>query len=508
MRILGLIVLMWGAQAFGRSDLIVRMSPIDQSVSGQLNAEYELENVGDAVAEGFICVKGMMVPAQPKGEHFQGSSLKTMRFQISIPPGAKQTFSYSSALPTLKAGDYRAALIINSRSGIDERNQLNNVSNVGSLTIADDFVNNNLGRDVNFDLVAEVTNAQILPINGGLMHGLRTIARGDISLFPSDDLPDEKLWARFFVYSYSENMFIPLIYEGNSKRKIEKDWFSVAWEEEENRHGQKIFVDYYSQAPNFSHVKPGDYYLVTLINSRDRIPENNTFNNLDLEHVIIGGVTSTREEIWSVSLLGESNDDLFPKTLPIALMNQYKTPLTWTANVPFGADWVTVASLQGVIEGPGQYVTYGVKPPAVAGEHVGAIDFIASTPFAAKHTVTLRHFIYDDEMPLVDIDKTYDSAEFAEGEYDKTIEFTLSNVGTADLKWRVTGRDPNVHYLTIKPSEGTIAPGASQVVTFHANRDQLGQGFQTQKVSVITNSQNVPITLSADFVVPYAEEGK
>src|SRR5687767_11612088 len=100
---------------------------------------------------------------------------------------------------------------------------------------------------------------------GGAAHSLRTIRQG-----PDDTLAAGDVWALFLLADRENRTLRILSY---SLWGLEKQFGALAWQPEHDADGNRIYVDYYYQAPLLEGVTPGSYEFLTLIDSHDRITE-------------------------------------------------------------------------------------------------------------------------------------------------------------------------------------------------------------------------------------------
>jgi len=83
----------------------------------------------------------------------------------------------------------------------------------------------------------------------------------------------------------------------------------------------------------------------------------------------------------------------------------------------------------------------------------------------------------------------------------RTRTLTVSNTGTLDLNWSIG--PSGAAWLTVNPSSGALAPGASQAVQVNVNTAGLAPGVYTATLQLLSNSGRQPtIPIPVTLVVP------
>lgn len=157
-------------------------------------------------------------------------------------------------------------------------------------------------------------------------------------------------------------------------------------------------------------------------------------------------------------------------------------------------DWLTVSPSSGTIRS--DIVTITVSAPQLAtmepGQLFGRLEFIANggTASVPVGAVVQPNPVVRLSSATVTIPETTDTARV-----------TLTNAGRGALNWSATSSAAG---LTCSPGSGTLATGASTVLTLVAKKGPMPVGTAKVNVTIKSNQRAGDVTLPVSIVVPAA----
>lgn len=450
--------------------------------------EVEVTNNGDEIAEDILYLKPAMFSLD-RADHVrgaQGATLESQGYFISLSAGETTKLYFQQTLPQLPTKNYGLFVILNSRSTIQEVSQINNNTKVVGLG----QVGAQMPRKpIGFDFYSEITSGQVRNIRGRASSGFRTVGKGDLSYFPSSEIGDNNLWARFLLYDYQTQEVHTMIYSGTDPAKVEKRWCCLPWRNEVDVYGDAIGVDYYSQAPLFNHVGPGDYLYLSVINSRDLIQEDTLANNLDMFPFNISVLSTKEKRVW----FSVNENDLAPISKKIKITTDYSDLISYKTII-YGSNAISVDVPIGDFSREKE-LTLTLDPSAMDDivDKKATLQVITFFNGAFhKHEVPLSIFISKESDTIVhplEITVPVIQAQFPE-----TQKVLLENTGTEVVNFVVDSFVRNNDWLRTPDTEYVLMPGQSVEVDLEIDPFAKGPGSHSGYLTIHTSNSNTPLS--------------
>ncbi|MCL2040747.1 MAG: agmatine deiminase family protein [Bacteroidales bacterium] len=179
----------------------------------------------------------------------------------------------------------------------------------------------------------------------------------------------------------------------------------------------------------------------------------------------------------------------------ITVSNAGTADLTFEiTNIDFH-EMLTIAPLNGTVQpGGSQIITLSYNFAGIEnGEYTGSFDLLSNDPLKPVTEISLSAIQnVTDLIPVLSLDKT--SSEVT-SEGTEIIEdfITVSSVGTADLTFEITEIEFH-EMLTVAPLNGTLPPGASQILTLSYDFSNVEQGEYSGSFKLLSNDPEQPVT--------------
>ncbi len=186
-----------------------------------------------------------------------------------------------------------------------------------------------------------------------------------------------------------------------------------------------------------------------------------------------------------------------PPSQTITITNTGGGTLSWGTAVNQG--WLSVSPTTGSL-GPGlsQVVTVTVSSASLAGgSYAGTITISDTGASNSPQTVTVSLTV--SSSPAIGVSPNTLTYAAQVGTDPPTQAVTVTNTGGGTLDWSATG---NQTWLSVSPSTGSLASGASQVVTVTVTSASLAAGSYTAAIAISDPAaSNTPQTVTVDLTV-------
>lgn len=166
------------------------------------------------------------------------------------------------------------------------------------------------------------------------------------------------------------------------------------------------------------------------------------------------------------SLTFDAAPTLSPASQSVTLQNNGGQPLDWTAGstTSNGGDWLAISPNSGHLEA-GTSAVLAVSVTTLnmpLGAYQGALSFSYAEGTAQQVSIALT---VSPPHPIIHL--TPQGLNFAarQGFNPAPQSFTVSNTGSAPLNWKLHTDGNGLAYLSIAPTQGSLAPGQSARVT-------------------------------------------
>jgi hypothetical protein len=440
--------------AVAAPDLVGRIgSDVEILSEGKIRFTVTVENIGDAPITGVNRIKSFLIPVADLNSEptLNGVVLPNSDQDISLAAGQSIVQVVEVDLPRVPMGEWLVGAVVNSNSAIVESSIANN--HTPDLVAAGSIVN-----DIPVPAVGGTDFYQ--EIDGGIQfwggssisHLSRTILRGE-----QNGVTPEQVWARFMIADVANRKLWTTPYGS----EVEKQWGSLAWQNEFDVNANPIVIDYYGNSNDITGIPPGEYQFLTLLNSRDLFEEIDTSNNLDLAPLSL----PTLRIIDSVQA---------PVEAVFVSMEQGQAVLTWSATL--SRPWSETASVfaSSPADAPWLSVVNSNITVNESGQMILSFDASGLQPGSYQTTMTLLVTDSSGESRTVNlpVDLTVRSAEFSPqlGETSAlnfvTIQehapesqiLTLTNSGSAPLRVHLQAFNP---WIKTSVKTAVIEAGAS-----------------------------------------------
>lgn len=455
----------------------------------RLRFEVVVQNIGTAAVTSALRIKPFIIPNENHPFHSNnanGMVLPTLISNVSINPAGFAAITYEGLLPVDRAASYLLSVVINPDHSIVESTQLDNATDLVSIGRLNPTT---YSVPTGFDIYTEVPNGLDFRY-GGVSHSLRTIMRGNG--WPNSTSPDEDLWARFMLADLQTKKVYTLPYTSDI-RAVDKQWYAIAWHNEFEKNGSPIVVDYYSQSPTLQHVPPGEYKFLLLMNTRDKVAENNPYNNLESRPMSLKALSlyaqnsygsRPLEQIWLVQKASDTAAPTFTGELWTAYNN--------SSNFSFSGmpDWLLATPSTGNIGGNGTSASVTFTSNFARGTAAARSTTVGlvSDRFATPAQIPVKLFSWGATAPILTLSATSLQFNSTQTVYPAAQTVTVSNTGTAPMEWAIANSS---NWVAVSPSAGTLAPGQSQVVTVAVHPQVLSPwGNSEARLTVLSSAQN------------------
>ena len=479
-------------------DLTISLSGVPTvSTQGQdkiINFTVNYTNLGDAInttvrSKAFLIdqnhdyvnvpgLKGIVLP--PFDEVLNLAANETSSRQIHL------------VLPTVAAANYILGAVTDTQSILNEpfdkamNNTAPDMLSVGQIsnTVAE---TRDLVQAV--DIYHEVHTRFDLR-NGRASHRSRMVFRGN-----RDSVSwSNSIYARFLAVDVpGKKLYMSAYNQGT----IDKFWSGISWNNEFDKQGRPIYVDYYTNQPLISHLKPGKYLMGPLMNVRDVLPEAFPENNLDLTAFNLNApVIYSNPEIW---LVADNVAQLPTQTLsfmsPVDLSAGQRS--YFTSGLP---TWLSMTANTGILTSSSSVINSVLTPvgnPA-QGEYSATLRMSEVDANAPATLVPVHLFVNGTGHAGLSLSSTSVSFTSQQGIDPEPTTITITNTGTETLKFSLSQQEM---WLFLSPSAGQVAPGASVAVQVRAIQYGLRPSSFNSAVTVYSNASNTPTNVSVGYSI-------
>lgn len=481
----GLSMAIVSSNASAEADLKGRITGSVNVSNSQASFSFEVENAGSLASQGTLRVKPFLLPTVAKrGATERGVVLPFANFQIDLAAGRTTTLNYSAELPNVPAGTYLMALILNSNAALNESDIVNNITDLVEVGRVSNSATPRGTANVN---VYTELQGELNLYSGGASHSLRAIAANERPSFSPS-----QLWGRFLMANLSTRKVYTLPYNSSN---TEKQWGSFAISEELGTDGRPVFIDYYSQAPIYENVPPGEYLYMTLINSHDLVEEKDTSDNLEYR-----AITLNPFRVIGVETVVLNSQNSLSYDLQINKLYQRNTE--WSVQIPSNASWLSVGRTDGTLDGSSSTANINVR---------AAQGTLTTGTYRTEMTLTSRAFpgatvrvpvvfsVHGNNAPRFNISSTRLDYSCRQGTNPASQTLTIRNTGNAPLIFKAFA---NLIWMKLSVSEGEIAPGSSMDVTVAI--DSAGLRIDNDfsgTIQFYNNADNSPASVSTNLSI-------
>jgi hypothetical protein len=492
-----------------------------ETTAGQpkkLSFQFKVKNLGASdVAAQDLRLKPFVLPNINRAYSDDSADGLVLKVQdvvgFTVPAGGEAVVQYEQELPLMPLNNYLLAVIVNSNRKIEEmlpplnfpaiKNNVVGLVDIGSV---ENGISPVLSGD--FDFYSEMSGP-FRVMNGGVSHSLRTIVRGPTEQYPRYEIEgrrDEDLWASFMLADIANKTVAVLPYRSEDS-DWDKAWYAIGYWDEADLRGERIHVDYYSQAPLIAGIAPGSYKFLTLMNLKDQVTgEIDPYNNLDVKPVDIKALhlQGGRSEVWLVNQVGQPEN-----VQTLNLRNPYRlsstATLQWQATeVPAG---LAADPAAGSTVGRRDSFTVNLKSATVAtnaSETSGDLKLVSSLWPNAPVAIAVKHFVLPaGQAPVATLSVAALAFEVTQKDFAQTKPLVLRNDGNLPLQFRLDAAD---EWLQATPSSGVVEPGASVEVQVGVNPHGLQQFEHSSSLLVQTNAKNdhtaIPVEINVKDAIP------
>lgn len=466
--------------------------------SGYKSIQFQIKinNTGDEEFSGQLRVKPFLLADDCNRTSSllqKGASLDTLvTAPIVIPANSGSiTLNYEATLPLMRGTSYQVAAFINNDQGIVETNTMDNVTNMVSAGRIQ--VTSAPAEAGPIDLTSQYSG-NLVPTRGGVKDLLRTIASGTNTSFPS-----KNLWARFMLADMKSKKIYtaPYVNYGTSthttclnRPNTDKNWFAISYAREFDMNGNEVFVDYYNQSPCFEDYAPGEYAFITLLNTRDLVPESDTHNNLNSQPLWITPILrDTRmSEVWFVQTNNEAS-----LTQTYKFNSTYMKRNAWWVSLPSNIPGLSSDIGNGMIGGEGGVIPYGqsmtltMNTAGTTGHLSGDMDINSQVFSGHTQRVPVKFFKYAAgtepvlDLPIPEVSIT---ASMIPGLYYGNL--ALVNDGNSQMVWKAATEDT---FLFLSQSSGVIEPHSKILLSVILDTNMNNsRSLRLSKIKLLTNT--------------------